>query len=72
METPSKPLLIDKRSAAMLLSISVRTVENLIARRRLPVRRIGKRVLIPLTALEAFAKGETGRRELKAEVRAGA
>jgi excisionase family DNA binding protein len=63
--TSTKPLLLSKHDAAILLSISLRTVENLIARRCLPVCRVGKRVLIPYAALEAFAKNnhETGLRQ---------
>jgi excisionase family DNA binding protein len=65
--TPLKPVLISKRDAAVLLAVSLRTVENLIARRSLPVCKIGKRVLIPFSALEAFAKNdhETGQRKEK-------
>ena len=50
------PILVDKRTAARLLSLSLRTVDNLIAQRELPVRRVGRRVLIPRKALENFAR----------------
>jgi excisionase family DNA binding protein len=50
------PLLISKRDAAALLSLCLRSIDNLIARKQLPCRRIGKRVLIPYTALVAFAR----------------
>jgi excisionase family DNA binding protein len=50
------PLLVSKRDAAELLSLCVRTIDNLIATKRLPSRRIGKRVLIPYAALVHFAR----------------
>lgn len=49
-------ILISKRDAARRLSVSARTLDNLIAGRELPVRRIGRRVLISRRALEEFAK----------------
>jgi excisionase family DNA binding protein len=52
----SGALLVDKREAAWLLSVCPRTIDNLIARRELPVRRIGRRVLIPRKALEQFVR----------------
>ena len=48
-------LLLSKRDAAALLSISVRTLEYLLARKELPARRVGRRVLIPSAAIEKFA-----------------
>jgi helix-turn-helix protein len=50
------PLLVSKRDAAALLSLCLRSIDNLIAGKQLPCRRIGKRVLIPYTALVAFAR----------------
>lgn len=49
-------LLISKREAAAMLGLSVRTIENLIALRELPARRIGRRCLIERHALERFAR----------------
>jgi excisionase family DNA binding protein len=49
-------ILLSKRESARLLSVSVRTVDNLIAQKRLLVRRVGRRVLIPRRALEEFAR----------------
>ncbi|HUJ95785.1 MAG TPA: helix-turn-helix domain-containing protein [Terriglobales bacterium] len=51
-------LLYSKRQAAEILSLSLRTVDNLIATKRLVVRRIGKRVLVPKEALEELARGK--------------
>jgi Helix-turn-helix domain len=53
---PQLPLLVSKRDAAGLLSLCLRSIDNLIAGKQLPCRRIGKRVLIPYSALVAFAR----------------
>ena len=55
MDTINK-LLLSRREAAHTLSISLRSLEYLIARREIPTRRCGKRVLIPFSALERFAR----------------
>jgi len=47
-------LLYTKREASQLLSISIRKLESLIAEKRITVRRIGRRVLIPYKSLFAF------------------
>jgi len=49
-------ILVSKKQAAEALSVSLRTIENLIAQKRLAVTRIGKRVLIPRRALEQLAR----------------
>ena len=51
-------LLVGRREAADLLSISARALDYLVANRRLSVRRIGSRVLIPLSDLQRFARGD--------------
>lgn len=50
------PILVSKKEAASALSLCVRTIDNLIARKELPCRRIGRRTLIPYSALVAFAR----------------
>jgi excisionase family DNA binding protein len=50
------PLLVSKRDAAALLGVCLRSVDNYIATKELPARRLGKRVLIPYSALLAFAR----------------
>jgi hypothetical protein len=50
------PLLVSKKSAASALSVCLRTIDNLLATRQLPCRRIGRRTLIPYSALVAFAR----------------
>jgi len=42
--------------AARRLGLSARTVATLIARRELPSRRVGRRRIIPIAALEAFIR----------------
>jgi excisionase family DNA binding protein len=48
-------ILVTRTDAAKLLSLSLRSLDYLIARRELPARRVGRRVLIPRRALEDFA-----------------
>jgi hypothetical protein len=45
-----------RSSASAPLSVCLRTIDKYIAIKELPCRRIGKRVLIPYSALVAFAK----------------
>jgi excisionase family DNA binding protein len=56
-----EPLLIDKQTAAEILSLCVRTIDNLIATRQLPCRRIGRRTLIPYRAVLRFARRDHAR-----------
>jgi excisionase family DNA binding protein len=49
-------LLLSKKDTAAALGVCVRTVEHLISAKELPCRKIGRRTLIPLTALEQFVK----------------
>jgi excisionase family DNA binding protein len=49
-------LQYSREGAAGLLSISLRTLDRLIAGKNLPVRRVGRRVLITRDALEKFVK----------------
>ncbi|HYY73098.1 MAG TPA: helix-turn-helix domain-containing protein, partial [Candidatus Bathyarchaeia archaeon] len=53
---PSRPLLLTQRQAAAWLNVCERTVRNLIRKRKLPVKFIGRRCLIPTAAVEAFAR----------------
>jgi excisionase family DNA binding protein len=53
------PLLVSKRDAAAALSVSVRTIQNLIIAKKLPTRRIGRRTLIPYSALRVLASRDT-------------
>jgi excisionase family DNA binding protein len=50
-------LLYDKRSAAEMLSISLRSLNYLLSRGKIRFRRMGSRVLIPHAELVRFAQG---------------
>ena len=54
---PTTRLLYDRKSAAQLLSISIRSLDYLVANRKIDSRRIGSRVLIHHDDLTRFAKG---------------
>ncbi len=65
-------ILVSKKEAAALLGISLRTVENLIARKELESRRIGRRRLVPRVSLEKLARRDVPSPALgAAEVRDG-
>ncbi|MCL2659454.1 MAG: helix-turn-helix domain-containing protein [Acidobacteriaceae bacterium] len=49
-------LLVDRRSAAQYLSISQRSLDYLLARGELTMKRIGTRTLIPLAELKRYAE----------------
>lgn len=51
-------LLLSKHEAARLLGLSIRSLEHLISRKEILVRRIGRRVLIARSAVESFAKAQ--------------
>src|SRR5665213_1482770 len=53
---PDQRLLVDRRNAAQYLSISQRSLDYLLANGELNVRRIGSRVLIPLSELQRYAR----------------
>jgi excisionase family DNA binding protein len=56
METSVRKLLASKKQAAWALEVSVRKIEGLIASKELASIRIGRRRLIPISALDQFAK----------------
>jgi helix-turn-helix protein len=52
-----EPVLISKPDSCRLLGgICMRTLENMINAKKLPVRRIGRRTFIPYSALAKFGK----------------
>jgi excisionase family DNA binding protein len=53
---PHAKLLVGREEAAERLSLSIRSVDYLLANRQLKFRRIGGRVLIPVSELERFAR----------------
>ncbi|MFZ3330036.1 MAG: helix-turn-helix domain-containing protein [Candidatus Acidiferrales bacterium] len=52
-------ILCSKREAAEILGVSVRTIENLIVRKLLISRQVGRRRLIPYAALVQVARRDT-------------
>jgi excisionase family DNA binding protein len=55
---PKDKLLVSQDEAAQLLSISRRSVEYLVATKRLSIRRIGTRTLIPIEDVRKFARSD--------------
>jgi hypothetical protein len=51
-------LLVGRAEAAGMLSISCRALDYLVANKQLMIRRIGSRVLIPVSALERFSNSD--------------
>ena len=52
---PAPRLLYDRKAASTALSLSVRSIDYLIARKQLAFRKVGKKVLIPHGELVRFA-----------------
>jgi excisionase family DNA binding protein len=48
--------------AARRLGLSTRTVATLVLRNELPSRKVGRRRIIPVLALEAFVRSDHGER----------
>jgi excisionase family DNA binding protein len=49
-------LAVDIREAAQMLSVSPRTIQNYIHAKLLPARKIGRRTVISMRALENFVR----------------
>jgi len=49
-------LLVSRKAAAVIVSLSLRKIDGLLASKQLPFRKIGTRTLIPLAALQRFAR----------------
>ena len=54
---PTPRLLYDRKEGARQLSISIRSIDYLIAGKQLETRRIGKKVLITHASLVRYAQG---------------
>jgi len=61
MDHKVEKLLYSKQDTAEALSLSVRSIDYLILTQRLPMRRVGGKVMIPAGAVRRFAR-ETTRR----------
>jgi excisionase family DNA binding protein len=53
-------LAVNISEAARRLGLSTRTVATLVSRHQLPSRKVGRRRIIPVEALEVFLRGEQG------------
>jgi excisionase family DNA binding protein len=53
---PTIKLAVSTREAAQMLSVSPRTIQNYISAKLLAARKIGRRTVIPVRALEAFLR----------------
>lgn len=56
MTTNLGKLAVDIREAAQMLSVSPRTIQNYIRAKMLPARKIGRRTVISVRALEIFLR----------------
>lgn len=56
MINQTEKLAVDVRCAAEMLSVSPRTIQNYIAAKLHPARKIGRRTVIAVRALEAFLR----------------
>ena len=54
----TEKLLVGRREAAEMLSISCRALDYLVANKQLSFRRIASRVLIPVSELQRFARAD--------------
>ncbi len=50
----NKKLAVSASEAAAMLSLSLRSIQNYIAAKKIPARKMGKRTLILVRDLEAF------------------
>ena len=55
-QSPQFKLMYSKSEAAQMLSLSLRTIDNLLNNKELSARRTGKRVLIPYQVLLQFTR----------------
>ena len=58
LEREPQALALSKLEAARMLGVSVRTVDRLIALKQLPVRRLGRRVVIPRNSLQCLLRAD--------------
>ena len=56
MQHDEPVLAVGMAEAARRLGLSARTVATLVLRRELPSRKVGRRRIIPVAALEAFVR----------------
>lgn len=64
-------ILVTRSEAAILLSVSLRTLDHLVAAGELSPRHIGKRVLFARRDLEVFSRGDHATRPARGNGQAG-
>ncbi|AEU36152.1 MerR family transcriptional regulator [Granulicella mallensis] len=55
-DNTATPLLVSRKDCATLLSLSVRSIDYLIADKRIKTRRVGGSVRIPMTEVHRIAR----------------
>jgi excisionase family DNA binding protein len=58
MQNYETVVAVGMAEAARRLGLSARTVATLVLRREIPSKKVGRRRIIPVAALEAFVRGE--------------
>ena len=58
LEPGREAVAVSKVEAAHMLGVSLRTIDRLIALKELPVRRLGRRVLIPRNSLHNLLRSD--------------
>jgi excisionase family DNA binding protein len=66
-EQPERPALFSIERSAAYLSVSERTIRNLIANGELVGRHIGRRTLVPFTSLQNFLKRDHATQKITKE-----
>lgn len=59
MQNNETVIAVGMAEAARRLGLSARTVAMLVLRHELPSRKVGRRRIIPVVALEAFVRGDS-------------
>ena len=59
MQGDERVIAVGMAEAARRLGLSARTVATLVTRHELPSRKVGRRRIIPVVALEAFVRGDS-------------
>jgi excisionase family DNA binding protein len=59
-------IVVSKKIAAQMLSVSLRTIDHLIAAKELAIRKIGRRVVVPRQSLSDFILKDHPTRSSKA------
>jgi hypothetical protein len=58
LQPPAPRLLYDRKTASQMLSISIRSLDYLLARKTFQTRKIGKKILITHDSLVRFSRAD--------------